>query len=577
MTLLATLSTDPVRRRWRERAGSWSPGRDRAWFFGFFLLGVAAILTLKELVDHQGVVTGVPCALMLLYAGRLWNFGEARPRSDAAGDNLYYLGFLYTLTSLAHSLYRFSASEADTEIIVTNFGIAISTTILGMALRILLGRPAVDDPAAIEESARLDLARTARKLRAEMSYTVDTFRERLEEDLEGFRGGVGTFRELLAQDLGSLRERLAQDADDTHAVASKTVEHMQSLQRGVELIDDGMGKAAAGLAARAEELQRSASQLTAFEEAVRRLDSRANALVEAMERHSTGLIGGAGEIREALREQAEHIRDVDFRQALHDAVEPASTHLQAAVDRTAAQVDARIDSVFRSLEERSERLATVSDAVRESLREQAERIGDVDFRQAFLDHAVDPASNELRAAAVEFKALLEGLRHADAMRQRALGSSEQVTAALLEALRRQHDLAGSVAETLHGSREIADSLRTAGERLSRFSHDALDAARRIADVRDGLSQSAARIHGVNEELMRASAALATGIRDAERVHRVRPRRRWFTWFRSSRPRPKGWTLRRWRRARAASTPAAGGGDRSTRPRDSGTSTLQGRR
>ena len=124
------------------------------------------------------------------------------------GDNLYYLGFLYTLTSLAHSLYRFSADEADTEVIVTNFGIAIFTTILGMALRVLMGLPTVDDPSSLDESARLDLAETARKLRREMSYTVETFREALEQDLD------------------SVRHRFAEDAAETREVNSKEREEI---------------------------------------------------------------------------------------------------------------------------------------------------------------------------------------------------------------------------------------------------------------------------------------------------------------------------------------------------------------
>ena len=39
--------------------------------------------------------------LMLAYACLHWDFENNRPRADSTGDNLYYLGFLYTLTSLA--------------------------------------------------------------------------------------------------------------------------------------------------------------------------------------------------------------------------------------------------------------------------------------------------------------------------------------------------------------------------------------------------------------------------------------------------------------------------------------------
>ena len=510
MALFDGARDSPVGRRSLEHRAWWSPNIDRWMFFGFFLVGVVFILTLKALVNSQLVVTSVPCALMLVYASLLWDFGEQRPRSDAAGDNLYYLGFLYTLTSLAHSLYRFSADEADTEVIVTNFGIAIFTTILGMALRVLVGRPTVDDPSALDESIRLDLAETARKLRRELSYTVETFRETLEQDLD------------------SVRQRFAQNAAETQEINSEAVERMQSLGRTIARFDDAIDKTAAGLVARAQELDRSASALAAFEDSVNRLDSRSSDAVQAIEQRSTALMKGAEELRESLQAQAERVRAVDFRKALLDAIELASTDVEAAVERTASRVDSRVDSVFLSIEERSRRLGVTSDVVQESLREQAARIGSVDFRQVFREHAVEPASNELRAAATEFKALLDTLRQTDAARERALASSERATASLHETLSGQHDLARSVLGALRDSRDTADSLRAVSEQLVRSIDGARDIAHRISHVGDGLSESTERIRVVNEDLARASAALKSWMLETERASGGRS---WLTWFR----------------------------------------------
>lgn len=511
MALLDGTPSSPVGQRSLEHRVWWSPNTDRWTFFGFFLVGGLFILTLKALVDSQVVVTSVPCALMLAYASLMWDFGEQRPRSDAAGDNLYYLGFLYTLTSLAHSLYRFSADEADTEVIVTNFGIAIFTTILGMALRVLMGRP-TEDPSSLDESARLDLAETARKLRREMSYTVETFREALEQDLD------------------SVRQRLAQHAAETQEINSKTVKRMQSLGRTIARLDDAVDKAAGGLVTRAQELDR--STLTAFEDSIHRLDSRAREAVEAIEQRSTALTAGAEEIRESLLAQAKQVRAVDFRKALLNAIELASTDVEAAVERTASRVDTRIDSVVLSIEERSQKLGAMSDAVQESLREQAARIGAVDFRQAFLDHAVEPASNELRSAAVEFRALLDTLRKTDAARDRALASSERASAALHETLNGQHGLAKSVLGALQDSRDAANSLRAVSEQLVRSIDGAQDVAHQISSVGDGLAESAERIRVVNEDLTHASATLRPGILETERVPVGHSWFRWLRWPRA---------------------------------------------
>jgi len=93
-----------------------------------------------------------------------------------AGDDVYYLGLLYTLISLAVSLYRFN-TEGQTDDIISNFGIAISSTICGLAGRILLAdtKVRVDE---IEARVREDLATAARRLRAEMEYSINEFRDK---------------------------------------------------------------------------------------------------------------------------------------------------------------------------------------------------------------------------------------------------------------------------------------------------------------------------------------------------------------------------------------------------------------
>ena len=50
-------------------------------------------------------------------------------RDEQMGDSFYYLGFLYTLTALAVSLFGI---EDDINELLKNFGIAITTTLVGL-------------------------------------------------------------------------------------------------------------------------------------------------------------------------------------------------------------------------------------------------------------------------------------------------------------------------------------------------------------------------------------------------------------------------------------------------------------
>ncbi len=105
-------------------------------FMACSLIGAAGIIIFKLLDMNQFIVTSCPIAIMLVYA---WRHRKHQSELDIVGDNLYYLGFLYTLVSLAMSLFEFSSNDEAVETIapiITNFGIAIFSTIFGIAFRV---------------------------------------------------------------------------------------------------------------------------------------------------------------------------------------------------------------------------------------------------------------------------------------------------------------------------------------------------------------------------------------------------------------------------------------------------------
>jgi hypothetical protein len=151
----------------------YSAGIGAIVFISFVLAGCAYIITAKL----QGVaplyVTFVPIAAMIAYALLITLARALRLRDDQSGDNLYYMGFLFTLTSLGVSLYQFSATHAAEEI-VQNFGIAIGSTIAGIGLRVIFNQMR-RDPIEVERMMRLELAEAARKLRRELDSSVVEF------------------------------------------------------------------------------------------------------------------------------------------------------------------------------------------------------------------------------------------------------------------------------------------------------------------------------------------------------------------------------------------------------------------
>jgi hypothetical protein len=151
---------------------------DHSIFMFAVLLGAGAIISMKSggvyipHVDMLGILA--PVIVMALYACVVTLVPRTRLRFDQAGDNLYYLGFTYTLCSLAITLYRFHATEGSADYIVSNFGIALATTIVGVVSRVWLHQMR-DDPLELERETRSELTEAVSRLRAEIDQAVREF------------------------------------------------------------------------------------------------------------------------------------------------------------------------------------------------------------------------------------------------------------------------------------------------------------------------------------------------------------------------------------------------------------------
>ena len=150
------------------------PGR-HVWFaripFAVTAIGGGAVLFwMKTHGVSQLVVTAVTCALILTYAILVSFIVVLRIREDQLGDNCYYLGFLFTLFSLAWALYEFNLSN-DIKSVVANFSLALGSTIVGILLRVIINQ-ARRDVLEAERDARIELAQAVVRMRVEIDDAV---------------------------------------------------------------------------------------------------------------------------------------------------------------------------------------------------------------------------------------------------------------------------------------------------------------------------------------------------------------------------------------------------------------------
>lgn len=151
-------------------------GWDRLFLIAAFLVGASGTIALKLTTAPVLVVAAFPLLILLAYVGACFTTQSLRIEPETIGDNCYYLGFLFTLTSLAVTLYQIrdvtgAGTMADDDLIplvISGFGVALSSTIAGVFLRIILMqiRP---DIVARDREARIDLSHAARDFRTTLA------------------------------------------------------------------------------------------------------------------------------------------------------------------------------------------------------------------------------------------------------------------------------------------------------------------------------------------------------------------------------------------------------------------------
>ena len=160
-----------------------------------------------------------PLVALALYALLLLKTRFFELREDRAGDNLYFLGFLYTLTSLGVALFGYESGTGSDGVdeIIQDLGVALVTTIAGLALRIAFLQLRVD-PEEVSEDARLQLTDALARFHIDVANMAEISRrahtmfgqmtEEAKEKLHGAMQGIASSAKGLDGSVLRLQARL---------------------------------------------------------------------------------------------------------------------------------------------------------------------------------------------------------------------------------------------------------------------------------------------------------------------------------------------------------------------------------
>ena len=347
-------------------------------FLSAFVVGMLLYLGLRWAGYGQLVQTIAVVTAMIMYAASVWVVPRLKVRLDQAGDNAYYLGLLFTLSSMALALYEFRGatlassglvSRSGAEHIISNFGIALVSTIMGIFLRVILHQMRID-PADVESVSRIELADASKRVKAsldaaseDMALFHGQIAQRLNDVVVTATKDVNSVLAAFASEVGQATSRLLANTEQAQGnVVQKTrtvVESLDATAAGAQGVMDRLSKIEPPPTKLASRLEKVSKSLEAIEAPIQKLTG-------IFESTSTASAEAIDKLSQATRELTQFRRDSAEQQVKSmQELTTATTAFKDALSAVAVALQ-RDKVLLGELEERSRASAEQSQRAQQS-------------------------------------------------------------------------------------------------------------------------------------------------------------------------------------------------------------------
>lgn len=370
-------------------------------FVAFVLIGAGYIFYAKEHLFGQKYITFGPVVIMLVFALVMLFSSKFRLRDDQAGDNLYYMGFVFTLISLGTTLYEFSDSQ-DKNQIVQNFGIAIATTICGIVLRIFFAGMR-QDPLEIERQSRLELAEAARLVKIELDNTTlefSSFSREMKQILEDRFKDMEVMHQEMSARVSSACDKFFISIDEASKRSSESIELTTiKASDAITSIAENMAKPITeGSKEIRETLKTSSASLTSSLSAIsRNISNQGNKLIEANDQTSLAIkeqLDGLVTQIEAMQRRFAAVQTPE--KAINIALTPS---IDALAERVSHFEKSSIDQINYLISNFTQIMSTQGNDLRKAIDGLNEIISklDTDFKKSDIRSPVSDTLHEKRS------------------------------------------------------------------------------------------------------------------------------------------------------------------------------------
>ena len=385
----------------REKVRVFTTEHAFEWAFG---IGSATIFVSKLIargLPIQGglVASAIGIAIMWLYRA---DQSRIRPENEqpSLGDEVYYLGLLFTLTSLCAALVSLflvfggeQTLEERTDEMIGSFGIALVTTMAGIVMRMKLQRhstegrattiriphpPGDPDGRAVKiEGVTVDLERYAYELRRELQNSTNAFASHTNQAILQAKTIHGHLDEMMQAFHRGLEEK-----------ANAQLESLKAIYNDV--------------AKKAEEAKdRTAAQQAGIQSALEKLETQVKTMDESIERIRAGSRDTAGNL-ETIGTQAKEMARA-FAEGGKTVAEGVHTFTEA------------VDSEREYHEVRKQFAQETSEQLKRQAEEWSsvqQRVGEFLNDFTISNQALSILGQEAQRTSVELAALPEGVTRA---------------------------------------------------------------------------------------------------------------------------------------------------------------------
>jgi peptide methionine sulfoxide reductase MsrA len=278
----------------------------KSLFIVFALVGAIIIWNLKRLGFSQTITAFTPVLFIISYCSiayysRLFYITEER-----IGDNAYYLGFLYTLSSLSYALHVFTLDESASEQMITSFSVALWSTIAGIAARVFLSQLR-QDPNDIEKEARIKIADTANHLASELHQSAilfNTYRKSIEQTM------TEAFDRINKEAEGAVTANVEKLVSNTNTISENLNNRFLALNENSKKLNIATSNIAISMEKLDSRINSVFSGIETSSEVINDISSRQTKLVETVSQEFTNLVLNTKVLNEQLSTLKDQTRNL---------------------------------------------------------------------------------------------------------------------------------------------------------------------------------------------------------------------------------------------------------------------------